>query len=166
MTWTLATQLPCITMSPIKWDYWLRTRPCSLSTNLVFTAAWSCRTSQGFQVTRQSLARGPSTGGQKDGLFVGNCTGQHISMVSLIWAFCLWGMGREAKGSHRGLGAANVRLVAEQVQSPASPANSSISGLQCEAPAENITGRPPGRKQTRAKSLWWTFLVLKHLTNF
>lgn len=55
MTWTLATQLPCITMSPIKWDYWLRTQPRLLSTNLVFAAARSCGTSQGFQVTRQSF---------------------------------------------------------------------------------------------------------------
>lgn len=59
-------------------------------------------------------------------------------------------MGQEAKGSHRGRGAANMRLLVEQVQSPACPANSSILGSQCEAPAENM-GMPSRRKQIREK---------------
>lgn len=45
ITWMPVTQFPCITMSPIIRDYWLRTLPCSLSTNLVLEAALSCRAS-------------------------------------------------------------------------------------------------------------------------
>lgn len=61
-------------------------------------------------------------------------------------------MGQKAKGSHRGLGAANARLAVEWIRSPARPAKSSISRLQCEAPAENIMGEPPGRRHIREKS--------------
>lgn len=84
ITWILVTQLPYIIMSPIKWDYWLRTLPCSLSTNLVLEAARSCRTSQGLHIPQQSLARGAAAAVKKDELFVKNCTGQHISVMSLL----------------------------------------------------------------------------------
>lgn len=48
--------------------------------------------------------------GKKGELFVKNCAGHHISVASLMWAFCLWGTSWEAKGSARGLGAAHLRM--------------------------------------------------------
>lgn len=157
ITWMLVSQFPCFTMSHIKWNSWLRT----LSTNLVLEAAGAPGLLRAYRYLSSPWQGDHPLKGRKMSFL------SKIAPDTIVQCCpsCEHSACEEQARKQKEVPGDLVQHTLGWMCSTAHPAGCT-SGLQCEAAAESIMERPPGRKQTIEESCCHGFFRLRHLASF
>lgn len=105
----LVTQLPCIIMSPIKWDYWLRALPCSLRHQPGVGNSMELKHFSGL--THSPWQGDHPLQGRKTSFLLKIAPDAIFQWCpSCELSACEEPAGKQKEGSHRGLGTGHLRM--------------------------------------------------------